>query len=208
MTPTYSPLDLPDWEAVPRRCAGDGPGVGHGNDNVMNLSAKATTEDQGRIEAALDELLQAGDRVLHVGVGNSSLARRFAPRAGHILGLTLSPAEKSHGDALAIPGYAIRLANKYSADLDAVQGPFRYLIDNNPASFGCCLEHFQDMLANYARLLTPGGRMLTDREGMYWCYANGPMRLRFEHLEAIARVYPFHAERIDEHVFALRRREQ
>ena len=207
MTHPYPPLELAGWEAVPRRCDRDVPGVGHDNDNVMNLSAKATTEDQARIEQALERLLRAGDRVLHVGVGNSSLARRFSDRAGSIQGLTLSRVEKAHGDALALPRYAIELANKYSSDLDAVRGPFEFLIDNNPASFGCCLEHFQDMLGNYARLLAPGGRLLTDRDGMYWCYADGPMRLRFEHLEAIARAYPFHAERIDGHVFALRRGE-
>jgi len=200
-------LALPGWQAVPRRCDQDTPGVGHGNDNVMDLSARATTEDQQRIEAALERLLAPGDRILHVGVGNSSLARRFAARAGAITGLTLSAAEKAHADALSITGYHVHIGNKYSHDLDAVHGPYQIIVDNNPASFGCCLTHFEQMLAGYARLLAPGGRLLTDREGMYWCYANGPMRLRFEHLEAIAGAFPFHAERIDEHVFALRRRE-
>ena len=96
--------------------------------------------------------------------------------------------------------------NKYSAELDAVQGPFDVIVDNNPASFACCLRHFEDMLSNYARLLADGGLLLTDREGMNWCYDNGPMRLRFEHLEAISRSYPFSAERITPAVFALRRR--
>jgi len=200
-------LVLEGWQAVPRHCGRDTPGVGHGNDNVMDLSARPTTEDQQRIEEALDRLLVSGDRVLHVGVGNSSLARRVHARAGAIAGLTLSAAELAHAQALAIPGYQVRLGNKYSRDLDAVTGPFEFIIDNNPASFGCCLAHFEQMLAGYARLLAPGGRLLTDREGMHWCYANGPMRLRFAHLEAIAGTYPFRAERVDEHVFALRRRE-
>lgn len=206
-SPAPTRLTLDGWQAVPRHCGQDTPGVGHGNDNVMDLSARSTTEDQQRIEAALDRLLERGDRILHVGVGNSSLALRFAARAGGITGITLSDAEKACADALAIPGYRVLIGNKYSRDLDALSGPFEFIIDNNPASFGCCVAHFEQMLAGYARLLAPGGRLLTDREGMYWCYANGPMRLRFAHLEAIADVFPFRAERVDEHVFALRRRE-
>ena len=142
-----------------------------------------------------------------MGVGNSSLARRFAARAGGITGLTLSAAEKACADALDIAGYRVHLGNKYSRDLDALSGPFEIIVDNNPASFGCCLAHFEQMLSGYARLLAAGGRVLTDREGMNWCYANGPMRLSFAHLETIADAFPFRAERIDEHVFALRRRE-
>ena len=198
-------LELADWEAVPAHCGQARPGVGHDNPRVMDLSARETTEDQQRIEAALERLLEPGARVLHVGVGNSSLALRFAGRTRHILGLTLSEAEKAHGDALAIPGYRIDIANKYSDDLARVAPAFDLIVDNNPASFGCCVAHFQDMLGHYVRLLAPGGRILTDREGMYWCYANGPMRLRFDHLEAIAAHHPLRASRIDDHVFALTR---
>ncbi len=199
-------LHLQYWDGVPADCGRDTPGVGHDNPKVMDLSARSTTEDQQRIEAVLDTLLAPGARILHVGVGNSSLARRFAGRAGAILGLTLSDAEKRHGDALRVPGYRIEIANKYGDGLAPLHGAFDVIVDNNPASFGCCVSHFEGMLRQYARLLMPGGMLLTDREGMYWCYANGPMRLRFEDLETIARSHPFIAERITAHVFALRRR--
>jgi hypothetical protein len=65
--------------------------------------------------------------------------------------------------------------------------------------------HFEKMLGNYARLLKPHAMMITDRKGMYWCYENGPMRLRFEDLQAIAEIYPFSARRITDDVFALQR---
>jgi hypothetical protein len=172
----------------------------------MDLSRRPTTEDQLRIEDTLEGLLTPSQRILHVGVGNSSLARRFAARSAGIVGITLSDDELRHADALALPGYRVLRANKYSRDLDAIEGGFHFVVDNNPASFGCCVSHFEDMLSAYARLLHRGGMLLTDREGMYWCYDNGPMRLRFEDLEAIARVHPFHARRITADVFALERR--
>jgi cyclopropane fatty-acyl-phospholipid synthase-like methyltransferase len=159
-----------------------------------------------RIEAALDELLDPGARLLHVGVGNSSLASRFASRCKCIVGLTLSGAEKRHGDSLAIAGYSIEMLNKYSAQLDALDGAFDVIVDNNLSSFGCCVRHFELMLASYARLLLPGGLILTDRVGMHWTYRNGPMRLRYDDLETIARSFPFAAQRISSDVFALRRR--
>jgi len=200
-------LQLEHWQLVPRDCGRPVPGVGHDNDWVMDLSARTTTPDQQRIEAALDELLEHGARLLHVGIGNSFLAARFADRAARITGLTLSSAEKRHGDALAIPGYCIEVMNKYSHDLGKLEGPFDIIVDNNPSSFGCCVRHFEQMLAHYARLLAPGAMMLTDRVGMHWTYGNGPMRLSYADLEAIARTYPFIATRITSDVFALRRRQ-
>jgi len=200
-----SGLGLEGWQHVPRRCTGAVPGVGRHNPRVMDLSRGPTTEDQLRIEDALEELLHGGERILHVGVGNSSLARRFASRAGGIAGITLAGEELRHAESLALPGYRVLRANKYSRDLDAIAGGFHFVIDNNPASFGCCVAHFEDLLHSYARLLLPGGLMLTDREGMGWCYDDGPMRLRYEHLEAIARRYPFRARRITCEVLALER---
>jgi hypothetical protein len=199
-------LHLSHWQDVPRDCAQTVPGVGHGSDRVMDVSKRSTTADQQRIEAALDALLNPGARLLHVGVGNSSLAARFASRCEHVVGLTLRGAEKRHGDSLAIAGYSIEVLNKHSADLDALDGAFDFIVDNNLSGFACCIRHFELMLANYARLLLPGGLILTDRVGMQWTYHNGPMRLHYEDLETIARSFPFAAQRISGDVFALRRR--
>lgn len=199
-------LHLQHWHDVPRDCASSTPGVGHGNERVMDLSARATTPDQQRIEAVLEEHLEPGARILHVGVGNSSLACHFAARAARIVGLTLSSAEKQHGDALGIAGYSILLINKYSPELETLHDAYDVVVDNNLASFGCCVRHFEYMLMQYARLLVPGGSLLTDRAGMHWTYQNGPMRLNYEDLQSIAEIFPFIAQRITPDVFALRRR--
>ena len=198
-------LELEHWAAVPDRCGQEEPGVGRHNPRVMDLSGRATTEDQARIEEALEDLLQPQHRVLHVGVGNSSLALRFHMRVKEIVGITLAEPELEHATSLALPGYRVELINKYGPAMSTLPGPFDIIVDNNPASFCCCIQHFQDMLAAYVRLLRPDGLMVTDREGMYWCYDNGPMRLRFSDLEAIARRYPFAAVKLTSSVFALRR---
>lgn len=199
-------LELEHWQDVPRACDRAVPGVGHGHARVMDLSSDVTTLDQQRIECALEDLAARGARILHVGVGNSSLAQRFAARSAHILGLTLSDAEKRHGDALGLPGYRIMVLNKYAPDLAALPAGFDFIVDNNPSNFACCVQHFEDMLTQYARLLVPGGLMLTDRIGMQWAYGPTPMPLRYEDLLTISHTFPFSAQRITDDVFALRRR--
>jgi hypothetical protein len=198
-------LVLEQWQDVPLECDRELPGVGHHNPRVMDLSQRATTADQQRIELALDTLVPAGARILHVGVGNSSLAHLLNEREVEILGLTVNEAEKDHANSQGLARYSTIMANKYSDDMDAIYGPFDFIIDNNPASFGCCVKHFEQMLAHYVRLLAPGGSLITDRKGMYWCYENGPMRLRFEDLETIARSYPFVAKRLNDDIYALQR---
>ena len=96
--------------------------------------------------------------------------------------------------------------NKYSGDLGSLPGPFDYIIDNNLASFACCVGHFQIMLGGYTTLLRPGGLMVTDQQGMDWCYGDGPMTLDFHDLQVLCELYPFEALRLSEQVYALRRR--
>ena len=52
-------LTLAHWQDVPLTCDRANPGVGHHNPRVMDLSQRATTADQQRIEAALDPLVQS-----------------------------------------------------------------------------------------------------------------------------------------------------
>ena len=157
--------------------------MGRHNPRVMDLSQRATTEDQQRIEDALQHTLSSDQRLLHVGVGNSSLAARFASRIHQIVGTTLSEAERRHALSLQIENYRVEMLNKYAPEMASLAGPFDVLVDNNPASFCCCVRHFETMLTSYAQLIRPGGIMVTDREGMYWCYDNGSMKLRFEDLQ-------------------------
>lgn len=201
-TPT---LNLARWHGVPRWCGNARPGTGQDNGSVMNYAGRETTPDQQRIEDALATRVFEEARMLHVGVGNSSLARRYAHRVEGIVGLTLSHDEHQHAQTLGIANYEVLMINKYSPELATIPGTFDFIIDNNPASFGCCVGHFQFLLETYCDLLRPGGLLVTDQAGLDWCYGDGPMKLDFDDLETLSGQYPFEAQRLSDKVFALER---
>src|SRR5689334_14066548 len=68
---------------VPRLCTRETPGI----DDVpewQTWARRETNIDQLRIEEALEEMAGRSASILHVGAGNSSLGRRFAPLVWHI----------------------------------------------------------------------------------------------------------------------------
>jgi hypothetical protein len=62
----------------------------------------------------LDTMALTAARILHVGVGNSKSAQRFANRVRSIDGLTVHHNEKTYAEALAIANYTVYVLNKYS----------------------------------------------------------------------------------------------
>jgi hypothetical protein len=191
---------------VPADCGND---AAAGVDEVPEWqvwTGRPTTPDQSRIEAALEELAEPGSRVLHIGVGNSSLGRRFAPRVARILGTTIHEPERAAAAALGLPNYTAVRANKYAADMDRLEGPFDFIVDNNPASFACCLHHFARMWVAYVELLAvPGGRLLTAQPGMRWVVTgNDPQwALGPADWEYLAGVLEMPMEHVGEEVYAL-----
>jgi hypothetical protein len=129
----------------------------------------ATTPGQSVIEEQLENLVTASSWILHIGVGNSSLGRRFAPRVWTVVGTTLHDEERTLSKELGIKNYTVVRANKYSGDMDRIPGHFNFLVDNNPASFACCLFHFCRMMISYVELLSrDGGLFLTAQLGWAW----------------------------------------
>lgn len=131
-------------------------------------SERPTTPDQLAIERYLAGCDLKQRRILHVGTGNSSLARRFHGTAGEIVGLTINPEEVELAERLALPGYRVLPRNKYLADSSVLGGPFDFIVDNNPTTFACCLRHFGAMMRFYGKNLAPGGQLLTERLGLGW----------------------------------------
>jgi hypothetical protein len=117
---------------------------------ALDWTHQATTPDQAHIEAVLTTLAVIGSALLHVGVGNSQLAQRFASRARRIDGLTVSPQEIAHAAALGLPHYTVFMLNKYSPAFGSVMThTYDWIIDNNLASFACCRYHFLVMVEQY-----------------------------------------------------------
>src|SRR2546423_1184202 len=75
-----------------------------------------TTVDQAGIEDALDVMDLRERCILHVGVGNSRFAQRFAGRVRLVDGLTVSHREKELADSLRIPNYTVYFLSKYSRE--------------------------------------------------------------------------------------------
>jgi hypothetical protein len=170
---------------------------------LIDYVERKTTGDQLRIEEVLENEGVEGLSILHVGLGNSSLARRFSARARRIDGLTISLHEKRSADALGLPNYRTHLLSKYSPRLREVGGRFDVVVDNNLASFACCTYHLYVMFDAYLTLLAPGGRILTDLVGMQWSAGDARWKLTFDDLVRLERKLPVVASRITDKVYAL-----
>src|SRR5438067_152083 len=139
------------YESCPEVCGRmDSPGLALDMPLWVDHTKDETTVDQARIEAQLDKLDLSGKTILHIGVGNSKVAQRFASRVNLIDGLTVSHNEKILADSLGIGNYTVYLLNKYSREfILTIRTRFDFIVDNNLASFACCKYHFYLMLDNY-----------------------------------------------------------
>jgi len=184
-------------------CGSDQPGVAS-NDEALDWTQQQTTPDQVRIEAVLDSMALIGAQLLHVGVGNSKLARRFASRLHRVDGLTVHHNEKIYADALAIANYTVYVLNKYSRKVVSVL-PYTYdfIIDNNLASFACCKKHFFVMLGNYLSLLRSQGRILTCQIGMDAYHNELGCTMAYADLVSLEREFPVLVSKLTNVVYAL-----
>jgi hypothetical protein len=159
------------------RALGPGPRASCGQDPPIvayqdaDGASAETTPEQKELESRLEIRVTAGQRILHVGVGNHSLARRLHGKVAHIDGITVVPAEVASTPEL--PNYAVVLCDKHGPGIDSLPGNYDWIVDNNPSSFACCREHCDRTFAAYARLLTPGGRVLAHRRGAAWATRDG-----------------------------------
>ena len=186
----------------------DHPGLATDVPRWIDHTGLETTVDQARIEDALEGMDLDGCRILHVGVGNSGLARRFLPRAGLVDGITVWKPEKDLADSLGIPNYTVHFLSKYSREfLLTIGNRYDYIVDNNMASFACCKYHFHRMLDNYLWCLLPGGRMLTDQRGMDWAVDDDPRwQFTYDDLVALGRRFPVEAAKVTDTVYEIRHR--
>src|SRR2546425_3561934 len=170
---------------------------------AVDWTQQETTRDQARIEAVLDTLAVTDASILHVGVGNSRFAQRFASRARRIDGLTVHQNEKTHADALEIPNYTVSVLNKYSPGFVAViTNTYDFIIDNNLASFACCKQHFAVMFENYLRVLTAHGQILTCQIGMDVYHGDFGWVMTYADLFSLERKFPVHVSKLTDVVYA------
>lgn len=160
--------------------------------------ARQTSPDQAEIDTAVGPLLSSASRVLHVGIGSSSLARAHAARVAWIDGITVVPEERDAAPAL--PNYRAWLVDKHGPGLRALPGPYHAIVDNNPGTYACCRRHFEAMFDGYAALLAPGGRILTHARGAGW---DGAIRLGYPRWERLGRERGLQPVQLSPSVWAL-----
>lgn len=193
------------YESCPEVCGATGsPGLALDMPIWVDHTKDETTIDQAAIEAELDRMDLSGRNVLHVGVGNSKFAERFAGKVNLIDGLTVSHNEKTLADSSGIANYTVFLLSKYSREfILTIKNKYDFIIDNNMASFACCKFHFYLMLDNYVWSLKPGGQILTEQHGMDWVIEDSRWKLTYQDLIALKDKFPLRAERVTDTVFAL-----
>jgi hypothetical protein len=184
-------------------CGNEQPGVAT-NDEAIDWTQQETTRDQARIEAVLDTMALTGAQILHVGVGNSKFAQRFASRVRRLDGLTVHQNEKTYADALGIDNYTVYVLNKYSREFVSVLShTYDLIIDNNLASFACCKDHFFVMLENYLSVLPPHGQILTCQIGMDAYHDDFGYTMTYADLVSLERKFPVRVSKLTDVVYAL-----
>ena len=126
---------------------------------------RKVTKDQAAIEEYVFQKDLRGARILHVGIGSSSIAKKCGEiQKCSVDGITVMQAEKKHADDLNIKDYDVFILNKNDPKLLlALPGNYKYIIDNDIASYACCKAHFEEMLKTYLSMLSSGGEILTGK---------------------------------------------
>jgi hypothetical protein len=195
----------PTYELCKEVCGNlNRPGFALDVEMFVDYSEMETTIDQSRIEKEIESMNLAKKSILHVGIGNSKFAKRFAIELDIIDGLTVSPNEKSKADSLRIHNYTIYLLNKYSREfISTISNKYDFIIDNNLASFACCKYHFYLMLDNYLWSLKPNGKILTDQRGMNWSINDRGWILTYADLVGLEDKFPVKVSQITPVVYAI-----
>jgi hypothetical protein len=184
-------------------CGSEEPGVAS-NHEAIDWTQQETTPDQVCIEAVLDTMALKEAQILHIGVGNSKLAQRFASRVRGIDGLTVHQNEKTFAEALAIANYAVYVLNKYSGEMMSVLShTYDFIIDNNLASFACCKTHFFVMIENYLSVLRSQGRILTCQIGMDAYHDELGCTMTYADLVGLESQFPVLVSKLNDVVYAL-----
>ena len=140
------------------------------NNKYSYWEEKNSTDDESEIlDFLLKKPLLKNMKILHIGIGNSKLAKKFS-NSNEIFGITVSKNEIEHANKLSLEGYSVSLIDKYSINFINHFKEYRFdiIIDPNLKSYACCEQSFEFMFKNFSTLLTNNGIIVTSRRGMNW----------------------------------------
>jgi len=122
-----------------------------------------------------------------------------------IVGTTVDEPEMKVARSLTLRNYRFILHNKFSSENDTIEGPFDFILDNNPTSPCCCFRHLAALFEFYADKLAPDGQIVTDHQGLEWVPEDSNQRwsFSFDDLAAVASLVGFTAYRANRNVYVL-----
>ena len=145
--------------------------------NVYNFNnsyweeKKATTDEIEIVSFLLNYQKKNNIKnILHIGIGNSYLAKKLRKFKFKIDGITISKSEYNLAIKEGIKNYKVFLINKYSNDLQIFKKSRKYdlIIDCNLKSYSCCVKSFNFFFNNLNSMLKKNSLILTSRKGMNW----------------------------------------
>jgi hypothetical protein len=110
-------------------------------------------------------------RLLHIGVGNSSLPTEFGPSLAGYVGITISLPELALFETRFARSKKLKaiLLNKYDPRMyNKIDGEFDLIIDTLLKSYACCEKHFEAMIGFFVTKLRSGGSLITTENGVLW----------------------------------------
>ncbi len=138
--------------------------------NFTYWEDRNTTSDELEIIDFLENSYKLESKqVLHIGIGNSSFAKKFFNN-NHIFGITISKKEIENANLLNLSNYIFLLCDKYSKDFtrELNNKKFDVIVDTNLKSYSCCQESFIFFMENLFNKLNDGGILITSKNGMRW----------------------------------------
>jgi hypothetical protein len=163
--------------------------------------SKSVTPDQLRITDYIQNLTIKHADLLHIGIGNSDFAKCISPKVNQIHGITIVNDELLFAKQLNIQNYQAFSFNKYSIEILSLNHQYDFIIDNNLTSYACCIFHFEQMLSYYLMLLKPGGKIITDKVGLYY-FLSG-FGLTFQELKAWEQKLPIKANLVTNNIIEI-----
>lgn len=139
---------------------------------VKNLSYwedKKITTDENKILNFLKKKNLYNKKILHIGIGNSDLAKKILKENIYIDGITISSEEVKLANSLKLKFYKVFLIDKHNSNLcKKFKKKYDFIIDNNLKSYTCCKKNFNFYFSSLCKLLKKSGIIITSKKGMCW----------------------------------------
>ena len=130
---------------------------------------EATNDEKDVITFLKNDDLFNNKRILHVGIGNSYVAKNLK-NFKKIDGISLSKNELDLAKESNIDNYEVFFQNKYCQNniLSKILNFYDIIIDVNIKSFACCDKAFVNLFKTYSKILNNNGIIITSKAGMKW----------------------------------------